>query len=76
MAAGVKPRRTIRFALWAGEEPGLLGSRDYVQRHGPELDDLAAVMNFDETGDPYGLRLPVLYWVWRWRSVLRERARL
>jgi carboxypeptidase Q len=30
---GVKPRRTIRLALWAGEEQGLLGSRAYVQEH-------------------------------------------
>lgn len=32
-AMGVKPKRTIRFALWAGEEQGLLGSMDYVERH-------------------------------------------
>jgi hypothetical protein len=32
-AVGVKPRRTIRLALWAGEEQGLLGSRAYVQKH-------------------------------------------
>ena len=31
MAAGVKPRRTIRFCLWTGEEQGLLGSRGYVK---------------------------------------------
>jgi hypothetical protein len=30
---GVKPRRTIRFALWGGEEQGLLGSRAWVERH-------------------------------------------
>jgi hypothetical protein len=30
---GVQPRRTIRIALWAGEEQGLLGSRAYVERH-------------------------------------------
>src|SRR5262249_25250808 len=30
MKAGVKPRRTIRFMLWSGEEQGLLGSREYV----------------------------------------------
>jgi Zn-dependent M28 family amino/carboxypeptidase len=29
---GVKPRRTIRLALWGGEEQGLLGSRSYVKR--------------------------------------------
>jgi Zn-dependent M28 family amino/carboxypeptidase len=30
---GVKPRRTIRLALWTGEEQGLLGSRAYVAEH-------------------------------------------
>ncbi len=30
---GLKPRRTIRIALWAGEEQGLLGSQAYVKRH-------------------------------------------
>ena len=30
---GVKPRRTIRFALWSGEEQGLLGSIAYIERH-------------------------------------------
>jgi hypothetical protein len=30
---GVKPRRTIRIALWSGEEQGLLGSRAYVSQH-------------------------------------------
>jgi hypothetical protein len=30
---GVKPRRTIRFALWSGEEEGLLGSNAYVKKH-------------------------------------------
>lgn len=32
-ALKVKPRRTIRIALWAGEEQGLLGSRAYVAQH-------------------------------------------
>jgi len=32
-AIGVKPRRTIRVALWGGEEQGLLGSKAYVERH-------------------------------------------
>jgi hypothetical protein len=30
---GVKPRRTIRVALWSGEEQGLLGSLAYVKQH-------------------------------------------
>ena len=32
-ALHVKPRRTIRFALWAGEEQGLIGSWAYVNQH-------------------------------------------
>ncbi|HEY2943845.1 MAG TPA: M20/M25/M40 family metallo-hydrolase [Vicinamibacteria bacterium] len=32
-ALGVQPRRTIRIALWTGEEQGLLGSRAYVRQH-------------------------------------------
>jgi carboxypeptidase Q len=32
-ATGLKPRRTIRIGLWAGEEQGLLGSRAYVKQH-------------------------------------------
>lgn len=32
-AVGAKPDRTIRVALWTGEEQGLLGSADYVARH-------------------------------------------
>jgi len=32
-AIGVRPRRTIRVALWSGEEQGLLGSQAYVKRH-------------------------------------------
>ncbi len=32
-ATGIRPKRTIRFALWAGEEQGLLGSLAYVEQH-------------------------------------------
>ncbi len=32
-ATGARPRRTIRVALWGGEEQGLHGSREYVLRH-------------------------------------------
>jgi len=30
---GVKPRRTIRVALWGGEEQGIYGSQEYVRKH-------------------------------------------
>jgi hypothetical protein len=36
---GVKPRRTIRLALWAGEEQGLLGSQAYVKEHFGMVED-------------------------------------
>jgi hypothetical protein len=32
-ALNIQPKRTIRIALWAGEEQGLLGSEAYVERH-------------------------------------------
>ena len=32
-ALGIAPKRTIRIALWSGEEQGLLGSRAYVEQH-------------------------------------------
>jgi Zn-dependent M28 family amino/carboxypeptidase len=41
-ALEIKPRRTIRIALWSGEEEGLLGSQGYVEQHfgsRPRLDD-------------------------------------
>jgi carboxypeptidase Q len=47
MAAGAKPKRTIRFCLWGGEEQGLLGSHGYVQRHRTEMERVSAVFNHD-----------------------------
>jgi carboxypeptidase Q len=51
---GVQPRRTIRVALWSGEEQGLLGSLAYVAQHfgsfenpKPEFDKLVAYLNVD-----------------------------
>ena len=32
-ALDIKPRRTIRIALWTGEEQGLFGSKGYVKEH-------------------------------------------
>ena len=37
MASGLKPRRTIRVALWSGEEQGLNGSREYVKQQFGEM---------------------------------------
>ncbi|MDQ3282276.1 MAG: M20/M25/M40 family metallo-hydrolase, partial [Acidobacteriota bacterium] len=38
-ALNVSPKRTIRIALWTGEEQGLLGSRAYVEQHFAKRDD-------------------------------------
>jgi carboxypeptidase Q len=38
-ALGLQPRRTIRIALWSGEEQGLLGSRAYVAQHFGKLEE-------------------------------------
>ena len=45
---GWKPRRTIVYAAWDGEEPGLLGSTEWVETHAEELDRHAvAYLNSD-----------------------------
>lgn len=66
-AVGVQPRRTIRVALWGGEEQGLLGSRAYVKEHfadpatmglKPEHPLVAAYFNSDNgTGRVRGIWL-------------------
>ena len=66
-AVGAKPRRTIRIALWGGEEEGLLGSRAYVREHfgdpatmilKPDHSTLAAYFNSDNgTGRVRGIWL-------------------
>jgi hypothetical protein len=54
-ASGLKPRRTIRFILFSGEEEGLIGSRMYAVAHRNELDKAAAVVVFDSgTGKTTG----------------------
>jgi carboxypeptidase Q len=44
---GVKPKRTIRFALFTGEEQGLNGSRAYVKAHKDELAKISGVLIHD-----------------------------
>jgi hypothetical protein len=61
-ALNLKPRRTVRVALWSGEEEGLLGSLAYVKQHfgtaedpKPEFFKLDAYFNIDSgTGRPRG----------------------
>jgi carboxypeptidase Q len=47
-ASGVKPRRSIRFILFTGEEQGMLGSWAYARAHRAELDRAICVIVFDE----------------------------
>ena len=46
-AVGVKPRRTIRFVLFSGEEEGLHGSRAYVKAHEKEMSKISGVLVHD-----------------------------
>lgn len=46
-ATGAKPKRSIIFALWAGEEYGLLGSQGYVEKHIDEMPNIVNVFNRD-----------------------------
>jgi hypothetical protein len=46
-AAGLRPRRSIRFILFSGEEEGMIGSRAYTTSHRDELDRNTGVVIFD-----------------------------
>ena len=48
LRTGIKPRRSIRFVLFTGEEQGMLGSWAYVRAHRAELDHARAAIVFDE----------------------------
>jgi len=51
MKQGWRPRRTIIFAAWDGEEEGLIGSTEWAEAHASELTDKAAVyINTDGNG--------------------------
>ena len=57
-ASGMKPRRTIRFILFSGEEEGLMGSRAYVHKHRADMDRYVAAVIFDSgTGRVTGFSL-------------------
>jgi hypothetical protein len=55
---GKAPRRTIRFALWGGEEQGLVGSYAYAKAHADDLKSCIAVLNNDNgAGHPKGWKV-------------------
>ncbi|HKW39903.1 MAG TPA: M20/M25/M40 family metallo-hydrolase, partial [Gemmatimonadales bacterium] len=45
--SGLKPKRTIRFILFTGEEQGLIGSHKYAEAHAAEADSIQAVIVLD-----------------------------
>jgi len=49
----IKPKRSIVFALWTGEEEGLLGSRYYVQNPIFPMDKTVGYLNYDMISRPY-----------------------
>jgi N-acetylated-alpha-linked acidic dipeptidase len=52
--AGWRPKRTIMYCAWDGEEPGLLGSTEWVEKHVAELSEHAvAYINSDSNGRGY-----------------------
>lgn len=53
MAAGAKPRRTIRFVLWSGEEQGLLGSKGYLDSLSDEEKANISAVLVDDGGTNY-----------------------
>ena len=59
-ALGLKPRRTIRIALWSGEEQGLLGSRAYVAKHFGRMETPAATTPANGNGTAATPSAPVL----------------
>ena len=44
---GARPKRTIRFMLWSGEEQGLFGSKEYINQHLEENERISAVIVHD-----------------------------
>ncbi len=47
MKSGARPRRTIRFMLWSGEEQGLLGSKAWIQQNQDQLKNISCVIVHD-----------------------------
>lgn len=52
-ASPVKPKRTVIFALWTGEEKGLLGSRYYAQNPTFPIAKTVGYLNYDMISRPY-----------------------
>lgn len=57
-AAGVQPKRSIRIALWSGEEQGLLGAREYVRTLSDEEKSKISAVFVDDGGTNYQGGIP------------------
>jgi hypothetical protein len=69
---GENPRRTIRIALWGGEEQGLLGSRSYVKRKfGERLDQAYPYdsIRLTDAGDKFSVYFNMDYGAGKYRGV-------
>lgn len=53
MQAGARPKRTIRFMLWSGEEQGLLGSRAYVEQNRNDVNENVSAVFVHDGGTNY-----------------------
>lgn len=50
-ATGIQPRRTLRLALWTGEEQGIYGSRAYVREHFADTDEYGNARSVDASSE-------------------------
>jgi hypothetical protein len=79
-AVGARPRRTIRFALWGGEEQGLLGARAHLEQHFPEgaaREKFSVFLNDDPgSGKTFGFYMqnnqPAMSIFEQWLAPLRD----
>ena len=44
---GLKPKRTLRAVLWTSEEVGLIGAKQYYERHKADKDNMVILMEAD-----------------------------
>jgi Zn-dependent M28 family amino/carboxypeptidase len=75
--SGVRPRRSIKFMLYSGEEQGMIGSREWERQHRSDLNNVVADVVFDTgtgkfTGYSLGGRKDVLDQVMRLTAPVRE----
>src|SRR5258708_28466306 len=56
LKSGWKPKRTMIFGSWDGEEEGLMGSTEWAEQHASELSGAAAYfnMNVADSGPKFG----------------------